>query len=104
MRVEAGPDGGPAVYDKKDVRMGYAELSHSTREMLYFCLRTGLIEALAGKIRLPLILDDPLAGFDPVRQHDACQVLRALGTKTQVILFTSNPALKAQGDAVLELK
>ena len=104
VRVEAGPDGGPAVYDKKDVRMGYAELSHSTREMLYFCLRTGLIEALAGKIRLPLILDDPLAGFDPVRQHDACQVLRALGTKTQVILFTSNPALKAQGDAVLELK
>jgi uncharacterized protein YhaN len=104
VRVEAGPDGGPAVYDKKDVRMGYAELSHSTREILYFCLRTGLIEALAGKIRLPLILDDPLAGFDPARQHAACQVLRALGTKTQVILFTSNPALKAQGDVVLELK
>ncbi len=104
VRVEAGPDGGPAVYDKKDVRMSYAELSHSTREMLYFCLRTGLIEALAGKIRLPLILDDPLAGLDPARQHAACQILRALGTKTQVILFTSNPALKAPGDAVLELK
>jgi DNA repair exonuclease SbcCD ATPase subunit len=104
VRVEAGPDGGPAVYDKKDMRMGYAELSHSTRETLYFCLRTGLIEALAGKIRLPLVLDDPLAGFDPARQHAACQVLRALGTKTQVILFTSNPALKAQGDVVLELK
>ena len=104
VRVEAGPDSGPAVYDKKDVRMGCAELSHSTREILYFCLRTGLVEALAGKIRLPLILDDPLAGFDPARQQAACQVLRALGTKTQVILFTSNPALKKQGDAVLELK
>jgi uncharacterized protein YhaN len=84
--------------------MGYAELSHSTRELVYFCLRTGLIEALAGKLRLPLVLDDPLAGFDPARQHAACQVLRALGAKTQVIFFTSNPALKAEGDAALELK
>jgi uncharacterized protein YhaN len=84
--------------------MGYAELSHSTRELVYFCLRTGLIEALAGKLRLPLVLDDPLAGFDPARQHAACQVLRTLGTKTQVIFFTSNPALKAEGDAALELK
>lgn len=103
-RVEAGPDSGPAVYDKKDMRMGYAELSHSTRDMLYFCLRTGLIEALAGKLRLPLILDDPLAGFDPARQHAACQILRALGAKTQVILLTSNSALKAAEDAALELK
>ncbi len=104
VRVEAGPEVGPAVYDKKDVRMGYEELSHSTRELVYFCLRTGLVEALAGKLRLPLILDDPLAGFDPARQHAACQILRSLGTKTQVILFTSNPALKAVGDAALELK
>ena len=40
----------------------------------------------------------------PMRQKAACQVLRSLGTKTQVILFTSNPALKAAGDAVAELK
>jgi uncharacterized protein YhaN len=81
-----------------------AELSHGTRHLVYFCLRTGLVEALAGKRRLPFILDDPLAGFDPARQKIAGQILRTLGAKTQVVLFTSNPALRAEGDAASELK
>jgi hypothetical protein len=42
--------------------------------------------------------------MDTARQQAACQVLRVLGTKTQVILFTSNPALKAPNDATAELK
>jgi uncharacterized protein YhaN len=79
-------------------------MSHGTRELVYFCLRTGLVEALAGKRRLPLLLDDPLAGMDPGRQQAACQILRSLGTKTQIILFTSNPSLRAAGDVVAELK
>ncbi len=104
VRIEVGHDGDPAVHAMDDSRMNFSELSHGTKEVLYFCLRTGLVEALAGKRRLPLILDDPLAGFDPVRQQTACQILRALGAKTQVILFTSNPALKAAGEAAAELK
>jgi uncharacterized protein YhaN len=62
------------------------------------------VEALAGKVRLPMLLDDPLAGFDAARQKAACQVLRTLGAKTQVILLSSNPALKAEGDAFAELQ
>jgi uncharacterized protein YhaN len=50
------------------------------------------------------VLDDPFAGMDPSRQQAACNVLRTLGTKTQVILFTSNPALRTPNDAVAELK
>jgi hypothetical protein len=105
IRIEVGQDGGPpVVHAKDDSIVGYAELSHGTRDLVYFCLRAGLVEALAGKRRLPFILDDPLAGFDPARQKAACQVLRSLGTKTQVILFSSNAALKAEGDAAAELK
>lgn len=104
VRVEVGQDIELAVHDKDHVRVGFVDLSHGTRELLYFCLRAGLVEALAGKLRVPFILDDPLAGFDPARQMAACQILRALGSKTQVILFTSNPALKAAGDAAVELK
>jgi hypothetical protein len=105
IRIEVGQDGGPpVVHAKDDAVVGYAELSHGTRDLVYFCLRAGLVEALAGKRRLPFILDDPLAGFDPARQKAACQVLRSLGTKTQVILFSSNAALKAEGDAAAELK
>jgi hypothetical protein len=105
IRIEVGQDGGPPVVHAKDDSIaGYAELSHGTRDLVYFCLRAGLVEALAGKRRLPFILDDPLAGFDPARQKAACQVLRSLGAKTQVILFSSNAALKAEGDAAAEFK
>ncbi len=104
VRLEAGREGGPIVHAKDDSILPFSELSHGTRSLVYFCLRTGLVEALAGKKRFPFILDDSLADFDPTRQKAACQVLRALGTKTQVILFSSNSALRAEGDAAAELK
>ena len=103
VRIEAGHEGAPVVHAKDGSEVNYQELSHGTRSLITFCLRTGLIEALAGKRRLPFILDDPLADLDPVRQKAACQVLRALGAKTQVLLFTANPALKAEGDTAAEL-
>jgi uncharacterized protein YhaN len=105
IRIEAGHDGGPPVLHTKDnAAVNFGDLSHGTRDLLYFCLRTGLVEALVGKRRLPFLLDDPLAAFDPERQKAACQILRSLGAKTQVILFSSNPALRAAGDAAAELK
>jgi hypothetical protein len=104
VRLEAGHEGEPIVHARDESVVDYAALSHGTRSLIYFCLRTGLVEALAGKRRLPFILDDPLADLDPARQQAAGQVLRALGAKTQVILFTSNPALSADGDVTMELK
>ncbi len=104
VRIEAGHGGDPIVHAQDDSPVQYSELSHGTKDLIYFCLRTGLVEALAGKRQLPFLLDDPFAAFDPARQQAACQILRALGAKTQVILFTSNPALKAAGDAEAELK
>jgi uncharacterized protein YhaN len=104
VRLEAGHDGDPIVHANDDSVVAYSELSHGTRSLITFCLRTGLVEALAGKRRFPFMLDDSLAEFDPARQKAACQVLRALGAKTQVILFTSNPALRAEGDTFAELK
>ncbi len=104
VRIEAGHEGDPVVHGQDDIPVSYADLSHGTKDLIYFCLRAGLVEALAGKRRLPFILDDPFVGFDPARQQAACQVLRALGAKTQVILLTSNPELKAAGDSAAELK
>ncbi len=104
VRIEVGHDGPPAVHTKDNAVINVAELSHGTKTLIYFCFRTGLVEALAGKRRLPFILDDALAGFDPLRQQAACQVLRTLGSKTQVVLLTSNPTLRAAGDAAAELK
>jgi len=104
VRIDVGKEGGPVIHAKDDSLINVSELSHGTKDLVYFCLRTGLVEALAGKRRLPLILDDPFSCLDPERQQAACQILRSLGAKTQVILLTSNPALKATGDAAAELK
>jgi DNA repair exonuclease SbcCD ATPase subunit len=104
VKIEVGPDGQPLLHDKTGAKHGYGDLSHSTRDMACFCLRAGLVEAIAGKRRLPFVLDDPFTGLDPVRQQAACNVLRVLGTKTQVILFTSSAALKAPADFYAELK
>ena len=104
IRIDLGQEGGPVIHAKDDSLITVSELSHGTRDLVYFCFRTGLVEALAGKRRLPLILDDPLSCLDPERQQAACQILRSLGARTQVILLTSNPALKAAGDATAELK
>lgn len=104
LRLDAGHDGEPAVYDSNDRKIGFSDLSHGTKKLLYLCLRAGLVEALVGKLRMPFLLDDPFAGLDPARQNAACHVLRQLASKTQVILFTSNPAVRADGDAFIELK
>jgi uncharacterized protein YhaN len=104
VKIEVGPDGQPLLHDKNGGKHPYATLSHSTREMACFCLRAGLVEAIAGKRRHPFLLDDPLTGLDPARQQAACNVLRSLGAKTQVILFSSNVALKAPTDPFAELK
>jgi hypothetical protein len=104
VKVEVGPDGLPVVHDKGGAKLAYGALSHGTRELVCFCLRAGLVEAIAGKRRVPFVLDDPFTGLDPARQQAACQLLRSLGTKTQVILFTSNHALRTAADAVLEFK
>jgi uncharacterized protein YhaN len=104
VRIELGHGGSPVVHGKDDSIVAVSELSHGTKALIYFCVRAGIVEALAGKRRLPFIIDDALAGFDPGRQQAACQILRALGTKTQVLLFTSNPALKATGDVAMEFK
>jgi uncharacterized protein YhaN len=104
VRVEIGHDGEPTVYLQDNTGTKVSDLSHATRELFSFCFRVGLVEALAAKQRLPFILDDPLAGFDPLRQQAACQILRGLAAKTQVILFTSNPALRGPADPPLELK
>ncbi len=69
------------------------ELSRGTLEQLYLCLRLGLIEEFAKhQFSLPLVFDDILVNFDPIRTNSTLQILSSLEMH-QVLFFTCQPHL-----------
>lgn len=68
------------------------QLSQGTMEQLYLCLRLGLANALSDKTgALPLLMDDVLVNFDPVRVQQVAKVLCKVAEDRQVLLFTCHP-------------
>lgn len=65
------------------------QLSRGTREQLYLCLRLGLAQDYAGRSEpMPLVMDDVLVNFDPVRARAMAGVLCEVARDHQVLLFT----------------
>ncbi len=60
--------------------------SEGTVDQIYLALRLSVWEALTPEA--PLILDDAFARFDPDRLKSALSLLRELGRKKQILLFT----------------
>jgi hypothetical protein len=103
VRFKLDNEGLIVVYAKDDTAFKFDDLSHGTKALVYFCFRAGLAEVVAGSRRVSFVVDDALTGFDPARQQAACQILRNLGAKTQVLFFTSNASLRGTNDVVAEL-
>lgn len=82
------------------------QLSRGTAEQLYFAIRLAWIEEVErqGQPVLPLLLDDILVNFDPVRLARTAAVLAASAQHRQVLLWTCHPhiaeALAAVGATV----
>jgi len=67
-------------------------LSRGTVEQLYLCLRLGLAAEFArGATPVPIIMDDVLVDFDPVRARATAAVLLDFATRHQVLFFTCHP-------------
>ena len=105
VRIEAGHDGDPIVHAKDDsvVQFLGTEPRHAGTWSISVS-GPGLSKRwpASGDCRFCLTIRSQVS--IPADSRPRCQILRALGTKTQVILFTSNPALRAAGDAAAELK
>lgn len=68
------------------------QLSRGTVEQLYLCLRLGLAAEFArGGTSVPIIMDDVLVDFDPVRARATAAVLLAFACEHQVLFFTCHP-------------
>ena len=84
------------------------QLSRGTREQLYLAFRLAVIEDFGdARLPLPIIVDDILVNFDPVRTLSALKVLARFSRRHQVIAFTCHLALRelfrAEGAHVVEV-
>lgn len=65
------------------------ELSRGTVEQVYLCLRLALAEQ--HRTPLPLLLDDILVNFDPMRAVATTKVLAEVASSRQVLVYTCHP-------------
>ncbi len=80
------------VIDNNSSRKGIDALSRGTQEQLYLCVRFGYIRNYASKQQpLPIIMDDILVNFDPMRARAASQAIYDLSGTHQVLFFTCHP-------------
>jgi uncharacterized protein YhaN len=69
-------------------------LSRGTLEQLYLCLRLGLADSFAERsVSLPIVLDDVLVNFDPVRARAVATELAECATTHQIVVLTCHPHL-----------
>ncbi len=80
-----------AVLENGQVRQ-VSELSRATAEQLYLALRFAVVEDFARRNEpLPVLMDDVLVNFDPVRARAACLAIARLSSRFQVLAMTCHP-------------
>jgi len=73
-------------------RKTVGQLSRGTAEQLYLALRFGYITEF-GKhdVGLPVVFDDVLVNFDPMRKENTCRAIAELAENNQIMYFTCHP-------------
>nr|MBP7165983.1 hypothetical protein [Bacillota bacterium] len=70
----------------------HTRLSCGTEQQLYLAVRCGLVREYCSHAEpMPVMVDDVLVNFDPVRQAAAARVLAELSDVCQVLVFTCHP-------------
>jgi uncharacterized protein YhaN len=78
--------------DHNGKRVSPERLSRGTAEQLYLAVRFSYIRHQAKKSDpLPVIMDDILVNFDPVRARKAAEAIIELSASHQVLMFTCHP-------------
>ena len=80
------------VVTAKKQRKKTEQLSRGTAEQLYLSIRFGYIRNRSQNGEaLPVIMDDILVNFDPIRAQNAAQSIFELAKNHQVLFFTCHP-------------
>ncbi|MCK9278736.1 MAG: hypothetical protein M0P22_11675, partial [Methanoculleus sp.] len=88
------PFGGSELYveETTGARKMIDDLSRGTAEQLYLALRFGYIrDSATSPLHVPVVFDDILVNFDPLRRRNACRAIADLTGTCQVLYFTCHP-------------
>ncbi|MCR4426294.1 MAG: hypothetical protein NUW23_08930, partial [Firmicutes bacterium] len=84
--------GSMEAVDLNGRRLAPIRLSHGTEQQLYLSVRCGLVREYCSRTEsLPVIVDDILVNFDPVRARAAAEVLAGISEVCQILVFTCHP-------------
>jgi len=83
-------------------------LSQGTRDQLYFALRFGILDLIAGEEEsCPCFLDEPFAAYDHTRLAEAFNILKEESLRRQLVLFTCREDLRdlasSRGAHIIEM-
>lgn len=78
-------------------------LSQGAFDQFFLSLRLALTDVLSGGRRPPLLLDEPLAAFDPERGQRALEYFRRLAAGRQILFFTCRPEYARAAEHAVEL-
>ncbi|MBO8128137.1 MAG: AAA family ATPase [Peptococcaceae bacterium] len=91
------------VEDGSGRRVSVSDLSRGAASQLYLAVRLALAREYASMVSLPIILDDVLVDFDPVRLQGALGLLGKLAAEHQILMFTCHKhILEALRDTEVE--
>jgi uncharacterized protein YhaN len=81
-----------SVFDSHERAKKLHQLSRGTKEQLLISLRLGFIEEYEKTSEpLPLIVDEVLVNFDPIRAKQTARVLHKFAENRQILIFTCHP-------------
>ncbi len=88
-------DGNITVVSGDHVTREIKQLSRGTKEQLLISMRLGFIDEYEEKSEpLPLVMDEVLVNFDPVRARQAAEIFHNFAKNRQILLFTCHPFVK----------
>lgn len=101
--VEWDRDGRTTVVAASGRRVPVGELPPREVDLFFLSLRLTVVEKVSARVKLPLIVEDALAGLDESRLPLVGRMLKHLGTLTQVLHVTPHPGLAQLSDGSVNL-
>jgi uncharacterized protein YhaN len=95
IRVSMEEDERILAYDAREAARTLEQLSRGTREQLLTSIRLGFIgEYEKHAEALPVIVDEVLVNYDPVRARETAALLEEFAKERQLLFFTCHPSTK----------